>query len=104
MGFQGIGRYFYNYRVNKDRIEFLLFGQLPFMNITLTKDVIVAEVPIKSTLFPDFSTLRLGNKVSGRVVEIKREHGFFKRILITPDDTDAFIADINRIREHNLKK
>lgn len=104
MAFQGFGRYFYNYRVNNDRIEFLLFGQLPFFSILLTKDVEVNMVPLKSTLRTDFSTLRLGNKIFGRVVEIKRGSGLFKRILITPDDADLFIADVNKVRENNLKK
>lgn len=91
MAFQGIGRLFYNYKIEGNAVEFTALGGIPLKRISFNAIEDLREVSLKETLKPDFSTLRLGNRLFGRIIEIRLKEGFFKRILITPDDPDKFV-------------
>lgn len=91
MTFLGLGRFIYNYHLNEGSIQVVLFGRLPLKSIPLSKISEMREVSLKETLIPDFTTLRLGNRFFGRILELKKEDGFFRKILITPDDPDTLL-------------
>lgn len=91
MAFQGIGRFFYNYEITENAIEFTALGGLKLKSLPLSAIEDLREVSLKDTLRPDFSTLRLGNRLVGRIIEIRPKNGLFRRILITPDDPDKFL-------------
>jgi hypothetical protein len=93
MPFQGLGKYFYDYRIRNGAIEILLIGKIPVAKFLLKDVSAIKEIPLKTTLQPDFTTLRLGNKFFGRILEITRTRGFFKRVLFTPDNADAFLSE-----------
>lgn len=96
MGFKNFGQYIYDYRIKGKKVEIVLFGKIPFLRIPIKDILEVREVSLKETLSPDFTTLRLGNRFFGSIVEIQRKDSFFKRILITPENSKEFIQDINR--------
>lgn len=91
MAFQGIGRLLYNYDIHDNAIRVLILGSIPVASFPLGEIVEMKEVSLKETLKPDFKTLRLGNRIIGRILEIRRSNGLFRRVLITPDEPDKFL-------------
>ena len=91
MAFQAIGKFFYNYELRDGAIEIVILGGVPIKSIPLSEIDEMTEVSLKDTLTPDFKTLRLGNRLMGRILKIKRKSGLFRYILITPDEPDKFL-------------
>lgn len=91
-------RYVYNYRVSNTRIEIVLFGKIPIKSIPFSNIVELRKMAFKETLpfksMEMFLALRFGNRVWGQIVSIQQKKGLIKTILISPDNADRFIEDV----------
>ena len=94
--FQAFGRYLYSYTISKDSIRVVLFGKIPLFRIPFSNIAEIRKISFKEALIDIeyFSTLRFGNRIWGDGVLIRRKEGFFKIIVITPDNADEFISKI----------
>ncbi len=98
LAFQIFDRYFFNYRIVKDSIQFVLFGKIPMIHIQLADIAEMRKVSFMEATFQKgiegLFVLRCGNRLWGQIVLIRRKKGIFKRVLITPDNADEFISKI----------
>jgi hypothetical protein len=104
MMFWGL-RLLYGYRVRNHAVEVVLFHVLPVYRVPVDNIELIRKVLFKEALFgfwslrelvSAFSTLRLGNRIFGPWVLIQKRNGWIRRILITPNDADAFIREVAR--------
>jgi hypothetical protein len=95
-------RLLYSYRVNSRGIEIMLFSLIPVARFTLRR-VLSARCLSREGRFAlwnpfflnPFTTLRLGNRLFGPVVLVERAPGLIRTILLTPDDPDSFVRELN---------
>lgn len=90
--FQLLGRYIYGYSLRGDRIDIRVFRFVRVGSISLRGIDAIREVTVSEALESGMATLRLGNRIFGRGLELRRNSGMFRTILITPDDPDAILA------------
>jgi hypothetical protein len=70
---------------------------MPFSDI-----IEIRKISLKEALLAnEFSTLRFGNRIWGGIVLIRKANGLFKTIVITPDNPEMFINNVN---QHISKK
>jgi hypothetical protein len=93
--FQFFARYVYSYRATEDSVDVVLFGTFPVARFRYTEIEEIREIPFKQTLKPSFSSLRLGNRIAGDVVAIRKKSGI-KEILLTPDDAQGFVRSVKQ--------
>jgi hypothetical protein len=91
---QFFARYVCTYRVSSDELQVVLFRAIPAYGVVLANIRNIAEVPYSETLKPRLSALRFGNRIFGRVVVVEKKAGLFKTMFITPDDPEAFVAEV----------
>lgn len=92
--FHVFGRYFMTYRLSDTHLR--IIGVFAFVSIAYKDITDIAVVP-PGTLWRvllSFDMLRLGNRLWGRAVLIKRRSGLFRQLIITPDSADEFVAQI----------
>lgn len=99
--FQYLWRYIYNYRISERGIEILLFGIMPLMCMHF-KDIVEIKIVPLSQIWPwvsirMFFTLRYGNRFWGQAVLVRRQHGIFRAVIITPDDAENFVEKVKAI-------
>jgi hypothetical protein len=94
--FQVLGRLAYGYKLRANRIDFVLFGVIRFYSIPLSAISHARILTWDEAWSPDFTTLRFGNRLFGTFLELRKKSGVFRRILITPDDPEAFLRDLER--------
>jgi hypothetical protein len=94
-------RHIYGYRITASGVAIMLFGTIPVWRVPFRD---IAEVrktswsqtwPFRSLAM--FSALRLGNRVWGPIILIRRKTRGLRIILVTPDRPDEFI---NEARQH----
>ena len=94
-------RYVYSYEVEGREIRILLFSVIPVIRIPISN---VAEVILPSPrhywLNPWYA-LRLGNRIFGGAVLIRRRRGLIKSIIITPNDPARFIEQCNSAKQES---
>ena len=100
---QFVGQLFYTYRVRPDGIVILLFRLIPVWRFALTRIISIRVVRgrEKWRILNPFTTLRLGNRLFGPAVLVEVTRGFtgLRAILLTPDDADSFVREVNAARE-----
>ena len=70
------------------------------MRMPFTDIVEIRKMSFKESLLAnEFSTLRFGNRIWGDIILIRKSKGLFKNIMITPDNSEMFINDVNQ-RNH----
>ena|SRR5208282_3433658 len=95
--FQYTARYIYNYRVCNSGIKIVIFGMFPVISINYLDILEIRRITFKEALrLNQLSTLRLGNRMWGNIVLIKKSTGFFRTIIITPDNSETFMNDVNQ--------
>ncbi len=103
LAFQLFERYVINYRIEKNSIQFVLFGKIPLIQIQLSNIAEIRKVSFKEATFQrgieGILVLRCGNRLWGQIILIRRKKGIFKTILITPDNADEFISKIRERME-----
>jgi hypothetical protein len=98
--FQYTARYVYNYRVNDSGIKIVVLGTLPIIRMPFSDIIEIRKISLKEALLAnEFSTLRFGNRILGDIVLIRKSKGLFKTIIITPDNSEMFINDVNQHRK-----
>jgi len=95
--FQYIGRFIYSYRTNGSGIKVVLFGFITTLSIEYADIVEIRKISFREACFgTGFLTLRYGNRLWGDIVLIRKSRGFFHSIVITPDNTEEFISEVQR--------
>ena len=98
--FQYAGRYAYNYKIREAGIEIALFGKIPMKRIHFNNIVEIRKTSFKETLpFKSaemFSALRFGNRIWGEIVLVRQKEGITKIVLISPDNADGFIHEVQQ--------
>ena len=94
--FQYSARHVYNYEINESDIKIVLFGTLPIVRLPFSDIIEVREISFKEALTNNFFALRFGNRVWGSIVLIRKSTGLFKSIIITPDNYETFMNDVNQ--------
>ncbi len=95
----------YSFDEKNIKIKWLLFGVIPKkINVDYSEIVEIREIKNFGIIF-NASVLYLKNRIWGKRVLIKRSgKHLFKIIIITPDDADDFIRQVNdRINGEKLK-
>jgi hypothetical protein len=96
---QFLWRWIVRYRVTDLGIEVLLFGLIPESKTQL-KDILEVRKVSFSELLPwknpkSVGWFRLGNRLWGDGVLIRRKRGIFRNFVITPDEPDEFVKELN---------
>jgi hypothetical protein len=86
-------RFLYGYRVENNAVEIVLLHVLPVYRVPIDEIELIKKASW-SELGLGGSTLRLGNRLAGQCVLIQKRDGWFRRIVITPDDADGFIRQV----------
>lgn len=98
--FQYGGRYVYNYKIRERSIEIKLFGKIPLKRILFNNIAEIRRTSYRETspfkIAEMFSTLRFGNRIWGEIVLVRQKKGFIKIVLITPDNADVFIHEVQQ--------
>lgn len=86
-------RFVYDYRIENRAIEIVLFHlvpiyRLPFEDIELIRKTSWSELGVGGI------TIRFGNRFAGQCVLIQKRNGWFRRIVITPNNADEFIGQV----------
>ena len=96
--FTVLARVVIQYGLDQRAFSVKLFGVLPMVRIRYEDIVDVRVVSgfeaTKLAWRYVYSTLRLGNRLTGKGVFITRKALFLKRIAITPDTPEQFVAEI----------
>jgi hypothetical protein len=98
LGAQYLLRYVYSYRVSRDGIDVMLFHRIRVIRIG-TDGIVEARAMSASELLPwqssdAWSVWRLGNRIWGDGVLIRRSGRLFKAVFLTPDDPEAFLREL----------
>lgn len=99
MFFQYTGRYLYNYVIKDTGIVIALFGKIPLKHMNFNNIAEIRKTSYKET-FSMVSALRFGNRIWGDIVLVRQKKGIIKTVLITPDNADKFILEV----QHQLHK
>jgi hypothetical protein len=92
--FHFFGHLVYDYRLREHSIAFMLFRtlrlwQIPYSNIACIRRIAWREVfSLGGVPFAYLS------RPTGQLVLIKRNSGFFKNVLITPDAPEEFVETV----------
>jgi hypothetical protein len=88
-------RFIYSYDIKNGAIRIVLFSVIPVARIPISGVVQVACASPRSLWLNPWYALRLGNRLFGAAILIKRRRGLIRSIVITPDDPDRFIEQCN---------
>jgi hypothetical protein len=97
---QYLGRYVYTYKIGETGLEIALFRLVSLKRICFDNIVEIRRTSFRETL--PFSNpgmrmmLTFENRLWGELVLVRQKPGFFKIILISPDDADNFIQEVQR--------
>ncbi len=94
--FQLFARYLYNYKLTDDSIQLIALGAVPVMRIRFADISDVREVSFGQTLKSGPFTLRLGNRIIGGFVLVRKRKGLIRSVVLTPDDVPDFLRQIER--------
>jgi hypothetical protein len=87
------------YRLTDSEIEVLLFGLVPESKTKLQDIVEVRKVSFSELLpwknLESVGWFRLSNRLWGEGVLVRRKRGFFRNFVITPDQPDEFVEELN---------
>jgi hypothetical protein len=86
-------RVLFGYHLTRTQIQLRLLHILPLYWVNLS-DIEVIRVCRSSEWPPDFTTLRLGNRMTRQGVVIEKKRGFFRRIVLSPGDCAAFVIKV----------
>ena len=97
-------KYIYNYEIGKEGIEVKLFKFITVKCINYRNIINIEKASFKNILpflsLEMFFALRLGNKMRGPYVIVRQRKGFFKAYILTPENADHFIFEV----ENHLRK
>lgn len=86
-------RFLYGFRVCNHAIEVVLFGVFPVYQVRVEDVAEIKKVPWRDLRIGG-GILRLGNQFAGQCVLIQKRTGWFRRVVITPKNPDAFISQV----------
>lgn len=91
-------QFLYGYRVKNRAIEVVLVHALPIYRLPIENIESIRKVSWKE-LGVGGTALRLGNRFTGECVLIQTRNGWFRRIVITPNDVDEFINQVVTVQQ-----
>ena len=94
-------RLIYSYDIRDGAIRVVLFSVFPVVRFPILNVVSVTRASRKGLWLNPWYALRLGNRIFGDAVLIRRRQGLIKLIVITPDDPDRFIDGFNSLKRHD---
>jgi hypothetical protein len=101
---QFAGPYLYQYRLGDQRLEVKLFGLVPIL-VLYFSDISEAKVLSGSQLFNPWGGVRFANRVFAvRPVQIRRKKGLLRSVILTPDDPESLVAEINRRKDGSASR
>jgi hypothetical protein len=88
-------RHVYGYRIANGRVEVVLFGLVPMRWVYLgnIKEIRTVSSSNGAVLGP-WDAERWGNRIVGSMVLIETHKGISKKILITPENADDFVRNV----------
>jgi hypothetical protein len=95
-------RVIYSYDIRDGAIWFVLFSMFPIARIPMSDVVEVSRATNRTLWLNPWRTLRLGNRIFGASVVIRRQRGLIRSIVITPSDPDRFIDQCNAMMSERV--
>ena len=92
-------RYLYNYKIEGDGIAVKLFSAITVMRMRISDILEIRQCSFKELLMPSFA-FRLGNRLWGETVMIRKRRGLFRTIIMTPDNAAGFIEEVRRMQSN----
>lgn len=97
-------RYVIGYRITEKDIRIMLFDLIPLERFPFENVVEVDRISFSDTMIYKskdmFLALRLGNRIWGPIVMIRRNARIFRVILISPDSPEEFVSEASRRLQH----
>jgi len=90
--YQWCGRLVLTYDLTDRGIDIVALRVVAVMRIPYRDIESIQAVSFRDSLRLDPFVLRIGNRLVGETVVVSRKSGWFRRVLITPDDPSAFVA------------
>ncbi|OGT58385.1 MAG: hypothetical protein A3E01_19335 [Gammaproteobacteria bacterium RIFCSPHIGHO2_12_FULL_63_22] len=103
VGFLGVLyalRPIYDYRLHGEEVQIVLLKRFPILRIPISDINDIAVVSAWGFPF-GFGALRFGNRITKWAVLISRKHALFTRVVITPVEPHAFLADVKLKMRHS---
>jgi hypothetical protein len=98
---QFVLRYLYSYEVRASEIRILLFSLIPIVRIPMSNVAEVTSPAPRPYWLSPWYALRLGNRIFGEAVLIRKRRGLIKSIIIAPDDPARFIEQCKGAKQEN---
>lgn len=86
-------RHIFRYQISSKAIRGLLFGSLPLFSVPLDDVIEVRRCAAREVIVTPLAW-RWGNRIWGSAVLIVRRHGIIRKIFLSPDAPDTFVADV----------
>lgn len=96
VGAQLGGRFLINYRLSEEGLQLMIVRQIPVRLAALNRIVDVEDGP--SGKWDYILAWRMGNRFFGPGVMVRTDRPFMTRILITPDDPEAFVRQFRAMK------
>lgn len=93
---QKLGKYVIVYELSGERFNIRLLNLLPLFSVRYKDISEVRAISLKETFGLGFFALRMGNRMFGKIVLIRKPKGLIREILISPKDHEAFIREISK--------
>jgi hypothetical protein len=92
--YQKYARTIIRYAMRDDDFAIIVFGRLKIVRIPYNQISEVRELSLGESMFRGIHVLRIGNRLFGKIVVIRKASGIFREILISPDNSQEFIAKL----------
>lgn len=94
--FQYVAHYIYDYKTQGRSVCILLFKKIPLSQIAFENIAEIRKISYKEAVFgkETLMALRLGNRIWGDIILIRKKKGIIKTILITPDNATQFLQQV----------
>ncbi|HVN64507.1 MAG TPA: hypothetical protein VMT58_07700 [Candidatus Binataceae bacterium] len=96
IGLQLWSRYVCQYRLNERGFEVLLFGGMPIVRIGLS-EIIGVRVAPPAEQYKPWVGFPSGNRLWGDCVVITKKRGFWRSVIVTPDDPTEFVNQLKEL-------
>jgi hypothetical protein len=88
-----------SYEIKAGEIRILVFSSMPIVRIPISNVAQVTHPSPRQLWLNPLYALRLGNRLFGGAVLIRKRRGLIKSIIITPDDPAQFIDQCNSAKQ-----
>ena len=92
-------RFIYDYRVGNQAVGVVLFRVVPVYRLPFEQIEQIGKTSWKQLGIGGVGALRFDNRFTGQRVLIQKRTGLIRRVVITPDQPDEFISQVEGARE-----